>query len=327
MSTKKYDVVGLGACGIDLSVKIARFPGTNGKITSDQLTMSAGGVTANNLTQCAKLGLKVAWLGALGDDAWGKYLIEEFKKVKVLTPVPLFLKKNTQQFWIFVTPRKDYAMVGIPGASRELTAGIVRDKFRHVIKQARHFHTEIAIIPLVAVLAGIKIAHENGVKTLIDVDGDPYYLIDKEKIGTKKELREIISLTDVIKLSSSAARGLTKEKRISKNMIKKILEMGPQLVVITEKAKGCLIGNRQKTIFVKGIKIKAKNTVGAGDAFMGGLSYGILKNWNISIIGKFANACGAFKSKQEGTRSSGTKNQISSLLKKDFYITRNNYNC
>ena len=61
----KYDVVGLGACGVDFIAQVPRLPGPDDKIIAGQLKVTEGGVTANNLTQCAKLNLKTAWIGGL----------------------------------------------------------------------------------------------------------------------------------------------------------------------------------------------------------------------------------------------------------------------
>jgi ribokinase len=75
-----------------------------------------------------------------------------------------------------------------------------------------------------------------------------------------------------------------------------------------------MIADKHKTEVVSGIKVKARDTVGAGDAFMGGLSYALLKKWDLRRVAEFANACGAFKATQIGTRASGNLKQVSSLL-------------
>jgi sugar/nucleoside kinase (ribokinase family) len=56
------------------------------------------------------------------------------------------------------------------------------------------------------------------------------------------------------------------------------------------------------------------DTVGAGDAFMGGLSYGLLNNWPLAKVADFANACGAFKCTRFGTRNSGTLEEINEFI-------------
>ena len=313
---KIYDVVGLGACGIDLRAKAAKLPSANHKVIAKELNILEGGVTANNLVQATKLGLSTKWIGALGEDSWAKHLLKKFKETKV-SAKPIIIKNfPTQQYWIITDPKGEWNMVGIPGVTRKLSDIDVKNKFFKDISQAKHFHTEVAVIPLAAALEGAKIAKKSGAQVLVDIDDDPWYLIEKEKIGTKQQLIELLKITDVVKLSQTGALGLTRKKTFSKDIIKKIISMGPKIIVVTLADKGCYIGTKSKIISANGFKVKTIDTVGAGDAFMGGLSYGILKSWSLEKIGTFANACGAFKCTQFGTRSSGNLKQITKFIKK-----------
>jgi sugar/nucleoside kinase (ribokinase family) len=313
---KKYQVVGLGGCGVDLKASVPALPNPHThKIIASKVEISEGGVTSDNLVQCGKLGLKTAWVGTLGDDHWAGYLLEAFKKTNVLVPRPVKLKGiATQQFWICVDPHGEAIAIGVPEATRALTAAIVKTQFTEIIKSAEHFHTEVAVIPLAPALEGAKIAQRAGVKVLLDVDGDPFYLIDKEKIGSRKEFLELLKHTDVVKMSKPAILGLTGKSKLEPGLLKNIFKFGPKVVVVTQAENGCMIADKNKTEIVPGIKVRAKDTVGAGDAFMGGLSYALLKKWDLRHVAAFANACGAFKATQVGTRASGNLRQVLSLL-------------
>lgn len=312
---KIYEVVGLGACGIDLRARTPKLPSANHKVVAEKLEVSEGGVTSNNLTQTAKLGLSTKWVGALGEDNWVAYLLKKFQ-IEGISAQPKIIKKyNTQQFWIITEPKGEWNMVGIPGATKQLKAVNVKKEFAESISQAKHFHTEVAVTPLSAVLMGAKIANKSGGKILVDVDDDPWYLIEKEKIGTKEDFIKLLQIADVIKLSRTGALGITKNKIFNENVIKEILKMGPEIVVVTLAEEGCCLATENEIVYAKGFKVEALDTVGAGDAFMGGLSYGILQNWKLEKIGIFANACGAFKCTQFGTRASGNLKQINKFIK------------
>lgn len=80
----KYDIIGLGACGVDLRATVpnlCRIDGKN-KIMANNFKITAGGVTANNLIQASKLG---------------------------------------QQFWIIADKVGKFNMVGIAGASQKIS--------------------------------------------------------------------------------------------------------------------------------------------------------------------------------------------------------------
>lgn len=315
MSDQPYDIVGLGACGVDLRATVPHLPRFDRKVMASHLTVSAGGVTANALVQCARLGLRTAWLGALGDDQWADWLTREFNDNGVAIPQPVIVPAfSSQQFWIATDPGGNSLLVGIPGASRQLTPPVVQRKFTTIIRRARHYHTEVAVIPLAAALAGAQIARRAKVKVLVDVDGNPFTLLREEKIGTRRELEALLRVTNIVKLSRPAALGLAQQPRLSTSTLRRILTMGPTAVAVTAGAAGCWIGDQRGIKKIPGIPIKVIDTVGAGDAFMGGLSFGLLRGWNLQRAAAFANACGAWKTAHRGTRAGGTFRQIQSLL-------------
>ena len=67
--TAKVDVVGIGSCTVDYFAIVPRLLGPEEKINATRVEIHAGGVTANNLTQVARLDASTGWLGLIGDDA------------------------------------------------------------------------------------------------------------------------------------------------------------------------------------------------------------------------------------------------------------------
>src|ERR1700731_2715518 len=72
-------VVGIGSCGVDYSAIVLRLLGPEEKINADRLEIHAGGVTGNNLTQVARLGVSAGWLGLIGDDESGRLITKVFE--------------------------------------------------------------------------------------------------------------------------------------------------------------------------------------------------------------------------------------------------------
>lgn len=312
---KEFDVVALGACGIDLTASVPVYPEEGVKVVAHGLNVGGGGVTANNVTQVARLGLTCAWIGTLGADGHAEYLVKEFERVGVKTPNLQKLKGlPTQQFWIWQDKKGKVGMIGILDATKALTPKIVREEFSGVITKAKHFHTEVAVIPLEAALEGARIAKKAGVRVILDIDSDPYYLIREEKLGTEKDLHEIISLADVLKMTEKAALAVSKAKQLDRKAVDTILAMGPKIIAATKADKGAIIADKDHFEEIRPIKVNVVDSVGAGDAFMGGLSYALFKGFDLKRAGEFANAVGAFKCTQKGTRNGGTLGDIEALL-------------
>jgi len=123
---------------------------------------------------------------------------------------------------------------------------------------------------------------------------------------------KLIELADVIKLSESAAKQIAGDKEITE-IIKEFLQ-NTEIVVITLGKEGCYIANEKEIIKCPSYEVRCIDGTGSGDAFMGGLSYAILKNMDLRDVGMFANACGAYCCKQIGARSSGTVNDIRGIF-------------
>src|SRR5205814_10349353 len=72
------EVVGIGSCGVDYFAIVPSLLGADEKINVERTEIHAGGVTANNLTQVARLGATAGWLGLLGDDQSGRLVTKAF---------------------------------------------------------------------------------------------------------------------------------------------------------------------------------------------------------------------------------------------------------
>lgn len=307
---KQYDIVGLGACGVDLSTKVKRFAENNLKVTSHNLNLTESGVTANNCIQAARLGLKTLWCGALGEDDAAKHLIDIFTQEKVEVAAQ-FLDK-TQQSWCIIDETGERQIYVFPNASLKLTPQMVEEEFAARIQASKHFHTEAAVIPLAAAIRGAQIARACGSKVFVDIAGEIDYLLSVPKIGTLQEIKQLISLANVLKLSEAAGKQLSGNKTTS--LILQELLQQVDIAVITLGKMGCYIAHKTERVHCPAYPMEPLDSTGAGDAFMGGLSYGILQGWSLKEVGMFANACGAFCATQLGARASGTKEQIEQFI-------------
>lgn len=312
MQKKRFDIVGLGSCGIDYVTSVASFADAHTKVTCDNVSLHGGGVTANNLVQAARLWLRTAWCGALGKDDIGKHLLKTFKENHIAAVSQWFDK--SQCCWIIVDQHGDRQIYVFPNAASQLTPTMVEKRFKRAIAQARHFHTEIAVIPLAAAIHGAEIAREAKAMVFLDVDGDIDYLTGVAKVGTQAEVERLLRLADVIKLSEAAAKQLAQENTLEAAM--RDLLQHTKIVAVTLGKNGCIIANKQETVRCFAFPVSCVDSTGAGDAFMGGLSYALLKGMPLREAGMFANACGAYACTQAGARGMGKLSDIQALMKK-----------
>jgi sugar/nucleoside kinase (ribokinase family) len=79
--------------------------------------------------------------------------------------------------------------------------------------------------------------------------------------------------------------------------------------------EGSLLASANTTDHVPAFEISVVDTTGAGDAFMGGLSFGLLQGWDLPNSGLFANACAALCCTKVGARAMGKRPEVFALIK------------
>ena len=76
------EVIGLGALNIDNIYRVERIL-EDGEAVVDEVKSFPGGSAANTIYGLAKLGVNTGFIGATGDDAEGKILLQDFEKAGV----------------------------------------------------------------------------------------------------------------------------------------------------------------------------------------------------------------------------------------------------
>lgn len=308
------DVVGIGSCGIDYFAIVPRLLGAEEKISAERMEIHAGGVTANNLTQVARLGVKTGWLGLIGDDENGGLIKKSFAADGMdLSGVEVVKGERTTMTWIPVDAQGERCIYMFPNINGKLSCFQVRNRFAPHIKKAKHFHTEASQLPLVPVKEGMLVAKDAGVRVFFDLDVTPNFFAQMN-LGTQEDLVASLKLVNVLKPCKAAARELTGQNDYDK-IASELLRLGPDLVAITQGAEGCLIASRDKAVHVPAFKVKVVDTTGAGDAFMGALSYGLLQGWDHQRLGVFANACAALCCMKVGAQSMSKLDEVMAFIK------------
>jgi fructokinase len=307
-------VVGIGSCGVDYFAIVPRLLGPEEKINADRLEIHAGGVTGNNLTQVGRLGVSAGWLGLIGDDDSGRLITKAFADDGLdLTGIEVIKGEQSTFVWIPVDSQGERCIYMFPNVNGKLSAEQVRTLFSSHIAKAKHFHTEASQLPLPPVKEGMQIARAAGVRVIFDLDVAPSYFA-QAKLGSEEELIAALQLVDVLKPCKAAAREITGESDYEK-MASKLLVLGPKIVALTMGADGCLLAAGNEMVRVPPFQVAVVDSTGAGDAFMGGLSYGLLQRWDHQRVGVFANACAAICCTKVGARSMGHLNDVMALIK------------
>jgi sugar/nucleoside kinase (ribokinase family) len=308
------DVVGIGSCTVDYFAIVPRLLGPEEKINATRMEIHAGGVTANNLTQVARLGASAGWLGLIGDDENGRIIQKAFTGDGMdLSGIEVVKGEHSSLTWIPVDVAGERCIYMFPNVTGKISVHQILTRFAQHIQGAKHFHTEASQLPIAPVKQAMHLAHDASVRVLFDLDVAPSFFA-QANLGTQDELCSALRLADVLKPCKAAAREMTGEADYEK-IAKSMLGLGPKIVALTLGVDGCIIASSGKITHIPALKVEVVDTTGAGDAFMGGLSFGLLQGWDLERVGLFANACAALCCTKVGARAMSKRDEVMTLIK------------
>ncbi len=305
-------VVGLGNCTIDYMAFVPRIISGGEKGVIEGSEVHPGGIMANSLTQLARLGLETEWIGFIGDDDNGKRILREFHTDGIGTNhIVVRPGEQSSYCWVLVAEDGERAGYVVSNVTASITPRDVSEYFRVAIQQADMLLVEVTQFPVDAVAAAIEIAKKAGTRVILDLDSPPTE--ENRSFGNQQQVDEIVAESDVVATSLVAAAeytGLHDYQSIAKHLLSK----GPELVVITLGRAGCCLADADRFISVPGFSVNVVDTTGAGDAFHGGLAYGLMMNWDLETVGRFANACGALCCTRFGARGGYRLEDVRSFM-------------
>jgi len=300
----QFDIVCLGELLIDfVSTK-------RGVSLEDALgfVKAAGGAPANVAVGLARLGVSSAFIGKVGNDAFGRFLRCTLQENEVDTR-NLFFDHDHKTKLAFVSltedGERDFEFYGSQSANTQLT---ISDINQSVISGARIFHFgSISLISSPsreATLVAAKMARDNGVS--VSFDPNLRLSLWKNSKEAKDRIMGGLKLVDIVKMDAEELKFITEETDIEAG-IKILLREGVKLVSVSLGRDGCYFASNKVAGTVKSFNVEALDTTGAGDGFVAGMLAGILETNSQALderdlyhIFKFANAVGALTTTKRG---------------------------
>ncbi len=293
-------VVGIGSNVVDVIYRVNRIAGPEEKtyiLPDDEgsvVTELAGGVTLNHLAWSAQMGVPAGLFGFQGDDRYGAMIREEMDRHGIDRSAVRVLEGRASGFSVVnVAADADRAIYMARALTAETTAADVETHFADYIRSAAMVTTEISQLPLDAVIAVLRIARGAGVPTVLDVDVPPDFAVDVAGLGSAGDFEEALRLADVVKPAKAAALQIVEAGSTEERAEGIFNRYGARMVAITEGAQGSVVTDGEQTIRMPAKPVEARDTTGAGDAFLGGLISGLFHGLSLQDTASLANACGA----------------------------------
>ncbi len=256
-------VVVFGSINMDLVVRTPRLPSAGETLSGGHFFTAPGGKGANQAVAAARLGAPTRMVGRVGDDVFGETLRQGLRDDGVdVASVAIVREQPSGVALITVDDAGENTIVVVSGAN----GGLGDDDLARLddaLSEARVLLLQLEV-PLEAVIAAARRAHERGVAVVLDPAPArplPAALYAATAILTPNagEAAALVGFA----LDGDAA--IERAARV-------LLERGVGSVVIKLGADGAYYHDGTDGAFVPSYKVTAVDTVAAGDAFNGGLA-------------------------------------------------------
>ena len=271
----------LGIFVADISFSGSKIPSIGETILGTKYNVGPGGKGSNQAICIARLGGKVNFFSKIGKDTYGKLALETFKKNNIDTK-HIIQNENLQTGVAGILVDKNSgknAINVITGAPSTLTIEDLKDQI-NLIKKSKIFLTQLEV-PLDVTLHCLKVAKENKVLTILN------------PAPASKLSNEFFKYIDFFTPNETEAEFYTGVKIANEEDAKvasqKLLQLGMKKIIITLGEKGLFYSDGNEDIYLKASTVKALDTTGAGDAFNGGLAFGLSQGKSIQDCLDLAN--------------------------------------
>ncbi len=270
------------------------------KLSHEPMELSPGGATANVMASFSHCGGKAGFIGKIGIDEMGEYFTKETEKAGVT-----FLKLVSQETptgtgLTLVTPDGQRTFATHLGASVELSPAELPADF---INQAPVVHVEAYLIFNRELIDHIlDTAKANGQKVSMDLSS---FGVVQENLEYLKKIAD--SHLDIVFANEDECLAFTGlSPRESLDTIAEVCD----IAVVKEGGTGSHIARGGEKISLAANEVCVVDTNGAGDAYAGGVLYGLCRGLRIESCGYIGTHAGGLAVSQRGARLTEENIQI-----------------
>ncbi|MBU3692201.1 MAG: ribokinase [Candidatus Nanopelagicaceae bacterium] len=302
------EIVVVGSTMIDMIAYSQKIPSAGETVIGDSFSLGFGGKGANQAVMASRLGAKVSMVNTLGDDVFGDTTIKNFHDQGIDTTFIARVSGASGVAPIWVEPSGTNRIICVPGANNAMTPQQAEDAIS-ALPNAQVVIGQLEI-PQAVTSAAFRKARSMGITTILNPA--PFAPLTPE----------LISLCDWIIPNETEFAGLNPDGKQPDNEVEisKVAKLlGCNFVVTLGEKGAAYTDSNGKIIYVLAPKVKAVDSTGAGDSFVGAFAFGIASGFEIEESVRLGCACASDSVTRKGTQSSyPSKAEAAQLLKNLF---------
>ena len=280
-------IICVGNSAYDMTMPLEKYPVENYKFRATDFCECGGGATGNGAYLLAKWGEDVTLVGAVGNDIYGKKIIDEFKEVNI----------NLKYFQVLDDSITTLSFILVNNQTGSRTILTRKDE-------------ELKLEPVVFkgdydVFLGDGYFPEEAIRIL---NANPNIISVLDAGSLKEGTLKIAPLVKYLVTSKNFAQDFTKININENNYDRVFAEMEKTFknnIIITLEEEGCIFKEDGVIKKMPAIKIdKVVDTTGTGDIFHGAFTYGVANGYSLSESIKIATVTAGLSVKYLGGRNS-----------------------
>jgi sugar/nucleoside kinase (ribokinase family) len=301
----------IGDINLDvISFPLKSYPEKEKQIILPKFIVQLGGSSAIFASACSILGLKTKFIGRLGFDFISEFLVKEIQKAGVKAIIERVEGEEAGITISLTFEDMKRAMITFRGSNANLSKKDfdlkeIEGKVLHIggFNLLDNLRKDVYEI--------FSYAKKKEVKTSLDPNWDPKGW-SEERL---KDLFKVLKKTDFFFPDYEEGRAITQIEEPEK-IVGSLLDLGARVVALKCGEDGCCVGNKNEIVLVKGLKVKAIQTTGAGDVFDAGFIKAYLAGASLKECAKFANIAGALSTIKFGIERFPRESEIKKFERK-----------
>lgn len=297
MKKKKARIVVVGSANVDLTTFTDKFPKPGETLFGKSFDLGFGGKGANQAVAAAYCGADVHMVARVGDDLFGPATIKNFKRLGIGAKHVKSVKGSSGVAPIFVEANGQNRILVVKGANDKLTPKAV-NKAKSLLKKADMIVMQFEI-PLETIYHTVTLAKRYKIPVILNPA--PAMQVDLDKIQSVDYF--IPNETEAEAITGKKVKTVDDAKQCAEYLMSK----GLRRVILTLGERGALLANRDGMELVAPFEVKAIDSTGAGDAFIGSFAVFLGEGYDERDAIARANLYAAMSTMGIGTQKSFVK--------------------
>lgn len=314
-------VIVIGDACVDVTISMASITGGVSDVYHSEglrPTLTGGGTSANTAVALSKLGIPTAFMGTIGEDYGGRFLLREFRENRINTDFTIVDNSNTIFVFAFIDPSGERTLWAFPREDCSYANLDLSRIDRKRVRSAVWVHSSgMAYMAEGSTRENLpkvfREAYEAGVPTSFDLNtrvGSPEDLDPDIRRAVEETLPYVRFVLGSAKDEfysfrpcgdwRDSVRAFVTDERTA------ISRMGG------EGAFAVLPDGEE--LLVKPFDVCVKNTTGAGDAFNAGFIAGMLKGCSLREAITWGNGVAGYKVAGGGSRHTPSQEQLMKFM-------------